>query len=158
MTHNILRWHWQAPGLCTREGRPHLGLLDGPESWWLLEIRQGLRLAERKKAGTRRRDLRGIGSKAGIDRITTIKASNSTTIPPERKTTFVSSGLKDSLIATEQTHRCPCVVEDRMLWRCPRWKTLLCEKQAPRRQDRLAWPPRTSKCGIFFEDPEALVW
>ena len=53
VTHNILRlmgWHWQAPGLFAREGRPHLRLLDGPESWWLHEIRQGMPLAERKKA------------------------------------------------------------------------------------------------------------
>ena len=29
--HNILQgmgWHWQAPGLFTREERPHVGLLD----------------------------------------------------------------------------------------------------------------------------------
>ena len=43
-------WHWQAPTLFTREGRPHSRLLDGPESWWLQEIRQGLRLAEWKKS------------------------------------------------------------------------------------------------------------
>ena len=39
-------WHLQAPGLFTREEPPHLGLLDGPESWWLHVIRQGLRLAD----------------------------------------------------------------------------------------------------------------
>ena len=46
--HSLLQgmgWHWQAPALFTREGRPHLGLPGGPESWWLHEIRQGLRLA-----------------------------------------------------------------------------------------------------------------
>ena len=36
--HSILQGmacHWQAAGLFTKETRPHLGLLDGPESWWL---------------------------------------------------------------------------------------------------------------------------
>ena len=49
MTHRILRWmgwHWQAPGLFARERHPPLDLLDGPESWWLHEISQGMRLAE----------------------------------------------------------------------------------------------------------------
>ena len=41
-----------APTLYTREGRPHLRLLDGPESWWLYEVRQGVRLAEWTKRGT----------------------------------------------------------------------------------------------------------
>ena len=72
-------WHWQAPGLFTREERPHLGLPDGPESWWLHEIRQGLRLAERRKAGKRRRDMRGIESTAGLDKLATTKAMNGTT-------------------------------------------------------------------------------
>ena len=47
--HSVLQamgWHWQTPNLFAREGRLHLSLLDGPESWWLHEIRQGLRLAE----------------------------------------------------------------------------------------------------------------
>ena len=33
--HSILQgmgWHWQTPGLFTRDARPHVGLLDGPES------------------------------------------------------------------------------------------------------------------------------
>ena len=79
--HNILRWmgwHWQPPGLFAREGRPHLRLLDGPESWWLHEIRQGLR----KKAGTRRRDVRGIESTAGVDKLATTKTLNSNKLLP----------------------------------------------------------------------------
>ena len=59
------------PGLFTREERPYLGLPDGPESWWLHEIRQGLRLAAWRKAGNRRRDMRGIESTAGIDKLAT---------------------------------------------------------------------------------------
>ena len=58
--HDILRWmgwHWQTPGLFGREGRPLLRLLDGRESWWIHEFRQGVRVAEWKKAGTRRRDM-----------------------------------------------------------------------------------------------------
>ena len=70
VTHNTLRWmgwHWQAPGLFARAGRPHLRLLDGPESWWIHETRQGLRLAESKKAGA------------------TISALSSTKLPQEQR-------------------------------------------------------------------------
>ena len=56
-----------------------------------------------------------------------------------------------SLIATEPTHRCACLVvrkpedEDHMLWKCPQRDTLRRDKQAPSRQDRLAWPRCTSR-------------
>ena len=45
-----------------------------------------------------------------------------------------------------------------MLWRCPRWERLRLEKQAPNDRDRSTWPPCTSRCGIFLEDPEAAAW
>ena len=48
--------------------------------------------------------------------------------------------------------------EEHMLWRCPRWETLRLEKQAPSNRDRLTWPPCTSTCGIFLEDPESVAW
>ena len=95
VTHNILRWvgwHWQALGLFACEG---LGL---PESWWLREVRQGLRLAEWKKAGTRRRDMRDTES---------TKALNSSKVPPEQTNHLrellcgcVWTQKKGSLIAT----------------------------------------------------------
>ena len=59
--HSILQgmgWQWQTPTLFMRKGRSHLELLEGPESWWLHEIRQGLRLVEWRKAGIRRNDMR----------------------------------------------------------------------------------------------------
>ena len=83
--HSVLQgmgWRWQAPTLFTREGRRHLRLLDGPESRWLHEIRQGLRLAEWKRAGNRGNDMRGIESTAGVDKLATTKVMNSTKIPP----------------------------------------------------------------------------
>ena len=86
--HSVLQamgWHWQTPTLFAREGRHHLGMLDGPESWWLHEIRHGLRLAEWKKAGSRRNDMTGIESTAGIDKLATTKAMSSTVVPPEQR-------------------------------------------------------------------------
>ena len=86
--HSVLQgmgWHWQAPTLFTGEWRSHLRLLGGPESWRLHEIRQGLRLAEWKKAGNRRNDTRGIESTAGIDKLATTKVMNSTKTPPEQR-------------------------------------------------------------------------
>ena len=83
-----------------REGRPHLGLLDGPESWWLHEIRQGLQLAEWRKAGNGRNDMRSIESIAGIDKLATTDAMNSTKIPLEQR---------------EEPED-----EEHVLWRCPK--------------------------------------
>ena len=74
--HSILRgmgWHWQTPTLFMREGRSHLGRLEGPESWWLHEIRQGLPFARWRKGGNSRNDMRGIESMAGIDKLATSK-------------------------------------------------------------------------------------
>ena len=71
--------------MAKRRPEAHLGLLEGPESWWLHEIRQGLRLAEWRKAGNRRNDMRGIESMAGIDKLATSQAMNSTKIAPEQR-------------------------------------------------------------------------
>ena len=97
LRHNVLRWmgwHWQAPGLFAREGRPHLGLLDGSESWWLPEVRQ------------RRRDMRGIESTAGVVKLaTTHRKATSVSFP------VVACGRKNgSLTVTEPTHRCATFV------------------------------------------------
>ena len=116
--HSILQgmgWYWQAPGPFAREERPHLGLLDGPESWWLHGIRQGLRLAEWRKAGDRRRDMRGIESTVGIDKLTTTKAMNGTKMPPEQRNDLrellcgcVWKQKKGSLTARERKPLCVC--------------------------------------------------
>ena len=45
-----------------------------------------------------------------------------------------------------------------MIWRSPQWETLRREDQAPSSQDRLAWPPCTSRCGTFLEGFEAVAW
>ena len=114
--HSILQgmgWHWQAPMLFMREGRPHLGLLNGPESWWLHEIRQGLRRAEWRKAGNRRNDMRGIESTAGIDKLATTKAMNSTKIPTEQRNDF-----RELL--------CGCVWTQKGQFDCQRAENLLC--------------------------------
>ena len=130
--------------LFAREGRPHVALLDGPEFWWLHEIRQGLRRAEWKKAGTKGRDMRGL---------------NITKIPPDKKAIIVSfsavaSGKKtDSSIATEQSHRCVCFLEKKMnhmLWRCPRRATFRSEKQVRRLKGGVRpWGSRFF-CSFFF--------
>ena len=53
-------------------------------------MKSGLRLAERKKAGTRRRHMRGIEPTAGVDKLATTKALNSNKLLPEQKTMSVS--------------------------------------------------------------------
>ena len=129
-------------------------LLDGPESWWLHEIRQGLRLAEWRKAGNRRNDMRSIESTAGIDKLATTKAMNSTKILTEQRYDLreLHCGCVPFFVMTNLT------MKSTILWRCPRWETLRFERQAPSNRDRLTWPPRTSRCGIFLEDPESVAW
>ena len=141
--HSILQgmgWYWQAPTLFTREELPHLGLLDGPESWWLHEIRQGLRLAEWRKAGTRRGGMRGIESTAGIDKVATTKVMNSTKIPPEQR-----NGLRELLGGCVWTHK-------------KQFDSQRAELIPSSDRDRLTWPLCTSRYGIFLEDPESVAW
>ena len=100
--------------------RPRLRLLDGPESWWLHEIRQGLRLAEQRKAGNRRNDMRGIESTAGIDKLAAAKAKNSTKIPPEQRHDLreLLCGCvwtqRGNLTAKEQSPLCVCFVVENL--------------------------------------------
>ena len=125
--HSILRkgwgWHWQTPTLFVREGRSHLGWLEGPESWWLHEIRQGLRLAESRRTGNRRNDMRVIESMAGIDKLATSKAMNSTKIPPEQRNDLRAL-LCGCVFAMERTLSCSLFCgeepedEEHILWRC----------------------------------------
>ena len=98
--HSILQgmgWHWQAPTLFTREGRPHLRLLDGP-----------VRLAEWKTVGNRRNDMRGVESTAGIDKLATTNAMISTKMPPDQRNDFEHK--RGSLTARERNPLCVCFV------------------------------------------------
>ena len=123
-----------------------------------------------KKAGNRRNDMRGIESTAGIDKLATTKAMNSTKIPPEQR-----NDLRELLcgcVWTQkrqfdcQTAESPLCLfcggehedEKRILWRCPRWETLRLENQAPSNRDRVTWPPRTSRCVSFWRTPESAAW
>ena len=160
VTRSILRWvgwHCQAPDLFAREGRLPLGLLDGPESWWPHEIRQAMRHAEWSRAHNTRGDMSGIESTAGLDKMATIRALNSTKIPPEQKNN-VRELLGDRVWTADSPDVEVAEDEDRMLWRCPQWETLRREEQAASSQDRLAWSPCTTRCGILLEDPEAVAW
>ena len=94
--HSVLQgmgWHWQAPTLFTREGRPHLRLLDDKRQF--------------------------------------------------------------------DCQRACCVVRNLMMNKiCSRGARggKRFEKQAPSNSDHLTWPPCSSKCGIFLEDPEPVAW
>ena len=115
-----------------------LGLMDGPGSWWLHEIRQGIRLAERSRAGNRCRDMSGIETTAGVDKIATIIALNSTKVPPEQKNNLgelfvVASGHKKKQFDCHRAHSPKCCLlvknlKTHMLWRCQQWDTLRRER------------------------------
>ena len=107
--------------------------------------------------------MRGIESTAGVDKLATTKVMNTETI----SVSFfmaVFGHKRGSLTARERNPSvCPSCGEEPedeelMLWRCPRWETLRLEKQAPSNRGRLTWPPCTSKCGTFLEDPESVAW
>ena len=101
-------------------------LLDGPESWWLHEFRKGPGLAEWKKPGTRRRDMRGMAPSHHQNRKTTSVSFSA-----------VACGHKKRQFDCHKAHSLKCLFcgeehedEDHMLWRCPQWETLRREKQA----------------------------
>ena len=85
---------------------------------------------------------------------------------PSRASSAVASGHRKDccLIATDQTRRCASSVEKNLKMRttcfgdAPQWEALRRETQASSRHDRLLWPPCTSGCGFFLEDPEAVAW
>ena len=100
---------------------------------WMDFMRQGLRLAEWRKAGNRRRDMKGIESTGGIDQLATTKVVNGTKIPPKQR-----NDLRELLCGCVWTqkrqfdrHRAEsplCLFcteepedEERILWGCPRW-------------------------------------
>ena len=137
-----------------------LGLLEGPESWWFHEIRQGLRLAEWRKAGNRRNDMRGIESMAGIDKLAAAKAMNSTEIPPEQR-----NDLRELLCGCVWTHKMHLKTPLRLFFvvRKLRMNSIFsggaqggrmrrCDKQVSNDLGRSAWPPCTSRYGIFLEE------
>ena len=90
--HHILRWmgwHWRAPANFAREGRCLRSL-----------VLQGMRLEEWSRAGSRRGDMSGIESTAGIGKKATIKASSSTKIPSEQQPSRSSLMLRLDTEAT----------------------------------------------------------
>ena len=123
-------------------------ILQGLGWHWKNKIRQGLRLAEWRKAGNRRNDMRGIESMAGIDKLAASKAMNSTNICSEQCNEFRE--LLCGLVWTQkrqfdcqraETPVCPFCGEEpedeeHILCVCPRWKMLRREKQAPNDLDR----------------------
>ena len=111
----------------------------------------------------------GIESTEGIDKLATIKAVNSTKIPPEQRNDLRE--LHGGCVSTQKrqfdcqrAESLLCLFcgeepddEEHILWRCPRWETLRREKQGPSNGDHLTWPPCTSRCGIFLEDLESVA-
>ena len=121
--------------LFSRErGSHHLRLLDGPESWWLHEIRQGVRLAEWKKAGNRRNDMRAIESTAGIDKLATTKLIHSTKNPPDQR-----NALRELL--------CGCVWTQKRQFDCQRAESPLCLfcGEEPEDEEHMLWRCRGGK-------------
>ena len=91
----------------------------------------------------------GTESTADIDKIATITALSSTKIPPEQKNKLrellcgcVGPQKRQSDCQRAVSPMCLFCVgetedEDHMLWRCPQWEALRCERQAPSRHGRL---------------------
>ena len=67
-----LGWTWPSVDVFRRPGRWDLPLCDGPDTWWDHELREGLRLARCAEAARKRKDMQGLDSPQGVDRLASL--------------------------------------------------------------------------------------
>ena len=164
LPHNIVRWMgWHLEGTWTiREGKDdHTGdcWMDQKAGGFLKSGKDCV-LQNGEEAGTRRRDMRGIESTAGVVKLaTTHRKATSVSFP------VVASGRKNiSLTVTKPTHRCATFVvkngktKTTCFGGARNGKLFFVKKKTPSSQYRPACPPCTSWCGVFLQDPEAVAW
>ena len=158
-----LGWLWLEPYVFTRPHKSPLHLVEGPNSWYQHEIREGLRCVEWNKVGERRRDCEGLAG-AVVDRTATCalwksKKNTLSARPPARSRHglaaapgLLQAGLKDTPLcqfcrqADETVSHC---IHD-----CPCWAFL--RLGAPSADVRATWPVCTRSLGVFLEDPRVV--
>ena len=86
-------WVWSDPWHFQRPSRRPLALFGGPDTWWLHEIRDGLRISQWKAAAARRQDMQGLDTDHGVDRLASMALMR------QRKTTPRDKARLQSLAA-----------------------------------------------------------
>jgi len=144
-----------------------LPLLEGPDSWWKHELRDGIRLSLWAAAAARRDDMRGLEARQGIDRGATL-ALFGTKLPPDevgllRGVLAGSVRLQKRLYDAQlvDSPACPfCGLCDETLrhcfWDCPQWSAIRATFALPSIIVRNTWPACSLDCGIFIEDEQVL--
>jgi ribonuclease HI len=157
-----LGWTWYDFDSFERPGRSALPLADGPEAWWLHEVRDGLRLA-RWAAAASRQDMKGLDALQGIDRHATMSLLNSGANAEEvgmlRRILSGSIRLQKRLHDADlvDSPLCPfCGLVDESdqhcFWDCRCWSHVRNQFLLPPASVFAQWPVCTKTCGLFLED------
>ena len=159
-------WDWVEFDSFARVGRPPLPLLEGPDSWWDHELRDGLRLSQWATCAGKRRDMEGLDAIQGVDRSATMALHNCSS-PVDAgilrgvlsgslrmQERFFAAGLVSSPLcpfcgkAEESVEHC--------FWECPHWAHIGSDCNVPEEVEVASWPACTRQCGLFLEDPHIL--
>ena len=96
-------WVWSDPWHFQRPSKRPLALLGGPDTWWLHEIRDGLRISQWKAAAARRQDMQGLDTDHGVDRLASMALIQQRKTAPRDKARLQSL-LSGSLRLQEKLH------------------------------------------------------
>ena len=159
---SMMGWSMTSSLTFERAGMPALDILDGPNSWWFHQIRDGLRACEWTRAAARRHDMAGLHDTAGMDRDNTCAELNSRSISPFQRGCLRSiisgsvrlgerlfqAGLWNTPLCIFCGHENESV--EHCFWRCPAWDSLRMDPDLPRGVELHELPSCTKQCGIFM--------
>jgi ribonuclease HI len=163
-----LGWEWPEFDHWHRPGRRALPLLNGPDSWWKHELRDGIRVSIWTATAARRNDMQGLEARQGIDRGATLALLGTKLSASEvgllrsilAGSVRLQKRLHDAKIVVSPT--CPfCQLCDETVrhcvWECPHWRTVRATFDLPAPCVQAAWPACTKDCGILIEDERVLT-
>jgi len=161
-----LGWQWVTPFEFQRAGRPALHLLEGSDKIWQHEVREGLRIAEWRRAAERREDCRGLEDAAGVDKRATLALMSSKEVGPYQRG-LLQGVMAGSLRLQERLHQaqlkdsplCPFCEQgpesvEHCFWHCRRWTQHRQHEDLPAAEEVALLPSCTRTLGIFMEDAE----
>ena len=164
-----LGWSWHIFDCFERPGRMSLPLLSGPDDWWRRELRDGICLSLWSAAAVRRNDMQGLDATEGIDRKATLALYSGKKLQ-HSDLGLLRGVISGSIRLQKRLHDaklvaspvCPfCGLCDETLqhcfWDCTRWQCIRAQLELPNASTRALWPPCTSNCGIFIEDPQVIA-
>jgi len=162
-----LGWQWVSVDTFRRPGRNDLPLCEGPDTWWDHEIREGLRLARWSEAASKRADMQGLDSVAGIDRrasLAVLRQCKGAKLGMMRailvgsirlQKRLFDAKIKDSPTCTFCGHADETL--DHCFWECCRWDEVRKGFDLPSADHRASWPACTRECGLFLESTDVVA-